>query len=75
MCRYFQPIRRRNGPFWSNPAGTPEWLPSRPDIRLERQPAFPARISVRYVRHSGASKVGLIGPDPSLPAKSADRLT
>jgi hypothetical protein len=33
-------------------------------MRLERQPAFPARIPVRYVRHFDASKAWLIGPEP-----------
>jgi hypothetical protein len=35
-------------------------------MRLQRQPAFAARIPARYVRHSDASKVPVMGPDPSL---------
>ncbi|MBA4050670.1 MAG: hypothetical protein C0472_02070 [Erythrobacter sp.] len=66
MCRYFKPNRRGDGPFWPNPCGTAEWLPSRPAPRLERQPAFPARETARSVRHSAASKARLTGPDPSL---------
>ncbi|QCI96157.1 hypothetical protein FA702_18450 (plasmid) [Novosphingobium sp. EMRT-2] len=70
ICRYFKPLRRRAGPFWSNPCGTSKWLPSRTERRLQRQPAFAACLSARYVRHLDASTAPVMGPDPKLPART-----
>ncbi|TNF02239.1 MAG: hypothetical protein EP321_14415, partial [Sphingomonadales bacterium] len=74
ICRYFQAFRRSAGPFWSNPCGTSKWLPSRTQLPLERQQAFPAGNLARYVRHLDASTVSVMGPDPTTMVPDGNRL-
>lgn len=58
----FQAFQTRQGAILGKSLQDAGLLLSLPDTHLERQPAFPTRVSTRLVRHSRTSMVQLIGP-------------